>query len=129
MKPIIVLLPMLIVLVSCGDQGTTRHANDTDTTNNPPSAPTQTSDGGSMSQSKYDIIAYRYHADSKIFNIRLSGGRYKFQGIPQDVYDAFIKDGATSKSYMDHFDGTFKAEYVKEDPAWVRAQQTKDAGL
>jgi len=82
-----------------------------------------------MSQTKTDIIAYKYHPDTKIFNIRLSGGRYSFKDVPQGTYDAFVKDGATSQSYQQHIEGSFKAVYVQEDPAWMRAQQAKDAGL
>ena len=82
-----------------------------------------------MSQSKYDVIAYKYHPDTQILNMRLSGGYYRFSAVPTAVYDAFVAAGAGSRAYLDNIDQKFKAEYIREDPTWKRADQPKDAGL
>ena len=121
MKPVLSAVLILAVICSCAD----------DRSSDPvvPSADPPTPTGGSVSQSKYEVIAYKYHADTQILNLRLSGGYYRFSAVPQATCDAFVAAGAGSKAYLDLIDGKFKAEYIREDPAWMRSGQPNDAGL
>jgi hypothetical protein len=116
---------LALALVSCNN----RSENANDAPNPAAQQPPGTTSGGSVSQSKYEVIAYKYHPGTRILNLRLSGGYYRFSLVPQAAYDAFVMAGADARAYEDTIDGKFKAEYIREDPAWMRAGQPKDAGL
>jgi hypothetical protein len=91
-----------------------------------PPAPTDSTDshptppGATMSQSKMNVLAYRYHPVTQVLSIRYSGGIYRYAMVTQPVYDAWVSDGANEMATSKHLTDRYQAVYVqpgRSDPA------------
>jgi hypothetical protein len=84
----------------------------------PPGPPTTTDSqpttpGDTMSQSKMNVLGYRYHPDTQILSIKYTGGLYRYAAVPQSVYDAWVAGGANGGSSDRNLSGIYKAVYVQ----------------
>jgi len=66
-----------------------------------------------MSQSKMNVLGYRYHPDTQILSIRYSGGTYRYAAVPQAVYDAWVAAGANEMATSVQLKDKYTAIYVK----------------
>jgi hypothetical protein len=78
------------------------------TTDSQPTTP-----GETMSQSKMNVLGYRYHADTRILSIKYTGGIYRYAAVPQSVYDAWVAAGANGGASDQNLSGKFTAVYVQ----------------
>ncbi len=66
-----------------------------------------------MSQSKMNVLGYRYHPDTQILSIRYTGGTYRYAAVSQVVYNTWVAASANEAATSERLQDQYKAVYVQ----------------